>query len=455
MRDSFIRDTLVRSVLLLTGLLCLLATAQWQSERRPLWQVIAQQMQGESWFQIQLYDTQVGYMYSVAKRSARGDWRFETTTHFLLGANTANTITRTLIFAADGDLRKASYENREGRALHRVTIAPDADGGLIADLHRRASPVELDWHYALADHLALETWLKQRAPDAGATRAVANIDFERLALTRRAYRVVEENETGYLVELNAPIAATRTQLNQSFRPQALTMAQVFHIQPASKEHALALSGIRGKVQYRFDVEPPIVDHTRVKGLRLELSPPLPQVLDTPFYSKAGRTLPRQDPQRFIGEEMRLPLSHPRIQSLVLKAQTQAQGDMLTALTELAHRQMEYAENEHASTVIEALQRGYGECTDFADLLTSMARAAGLPARTVFGLAYQSGQRPGLMFHAWSEVFYENRWQALDPTWNQRVTDATHIPLTESQFARLMLAHTRDPVRVVVSEIEYF
>jgi transglutaminase-like putative cysteine protease len=120
----------------------------------------------------------------------------------------------------------------------------------------------------------------------------------------------------------------------------------------------------------------------------------------------------------------------------------------------AHETLRYTEGRPAGSVLEAVRRGIGECTDYADLYTTLARAAGLPARTVYGLAYKDGTPPSFMFHAWNEVHSDGAWRAMDPTWNQTVTDATHIPMTDSQAANLMLAHSRSDVAFSVTRAEY-
>jgi hypothetical protein len=80
----------------------------------------------------------------------------------------------------------------------------------------------------------------------------------------------------------------------------------------------------------------------------------------------------------------------------------------------------------ASTILEG---GRGDCTEYARVLTAMARSLGVPAREVSGMAYAGDTDPGFAFHAWVEVHVDNRWLALDPTWNQGPVDATHIALS--------------------------
>lgn len=63
-----------------------------------------------------------------------------------------------------------------------------------------------------------------------------------------------------------------------------------------------------------------------------------------------------------------------------------------------------------------------DCLEFSQLFVAMARAVGMPARIVTGLAHTGGSFGG---HAWVEVWV-GEWVELDPTWGTNFVDATHI-----------------------------
>ena len=92
----------------------------------------------------------------------------------------------------------------------------------------------------------------------------------------------------------------------------------------------------------------------------------------------------------------------------------------------------------------------GDCTEFADLYTTLARATGLPARTVIGLAYQ-GEAEAFALHAWNEVAIDGAWRGVDPTWGETRIGATHLPLPAdgALTAIAQLPHLR--FRVVETE----
>lgn len=80
------------------------------------------------------------------------------------------------------------------------------------------------------------------------------------------------------------------------------------------------------------------------------------------------------------------------------------------------------------TAVDALNQRRGECQSHTYLFAALARAAGIPTRTVSGLVYSPSYQ-GFLYHAWPEV-YVGEWRALDPTFGQVQVDATHIKLSE-------------------------
>ena len=90
--------------------------------------------------------------------------------------------------------------------------------------------------------------------------------------------------------------------------------------------------------------------------------------------------------------------------------------------------------EVATTVPSAekvLETRRGDCNEFATLYVALARAAGLPARTVSGLLYLNGR---FYYHAWAEVYLAD-WVAVDPMFDQYPADAAHVRFAIGGLAR--------------------
>lgn len=75
---------------------------------------------------------------------------------------------------------------------------------------------------------------------------------------------------------------------------------------------------------------------------------------------------------------------------------------------------------------EAFAGGKGVCQDYAQILISLCRLAGYPARYAVGLLPGEGAT-----HAWTEVWYEDRWISLDPT-HDCAADQRYIKLSHGR-----------------------
>jgi len=78
---------------------------------------------------------------------------------------------------------------------------------------------------------------------------------------------------------------------------------------------------------------------------------------------------------------------------------------------------------------DVLRERVGDCNEHTYLFVALARAAGIPAKVMVGLAYHEG---GFYYHAWPAVHLGD-WVEVDPTWNQEFVDATHIRLVEGEL----------------------
>jgi transglutaminase-like putative cysteine protease len=450
---------LVRILVVAIGCAILFSASFFSAQRQPAVVKIANGMLGETWYRIQLSSDHVGFMYNNAFTDYFGRWHFTTTTHFQLQDNAPTTITKHLVFDAQPPypLLQASYNNRQDER-HYNTEVEQSSTGYIAHLDRTGTgnKVELDWQFDLATFVSFEHWLATTRPQANAEQVVKSPDFERLRITQRSYRVVAANEQGYLVETNAPLAATQTQLDHQFRPIRLNMAGIFDVTATDEADAISLKQLNRKTNYLFTVDQRLDDHTTLAGLHLRLHSAPEFDLPDELRLSANPIVTKGNGTEHSGEEMRYPITHPSIQTLVQKSFTSAQKESRIAqLVHATNQQLRYAEDKPAGSVLLALNRGQGECTDYADLFTTLARAAGYPARNIYGLAYKDGPTPAFMFHAWNEVYSDGRWQAVDPTWNQTTVDATHIPLTDEQAAIMMLANNTSEVSFSVLGTQYF
>ncbi len=75
----------------------------------------------------------------------------------------------------------------------------------------------------------------------------------------------------------------------------------------------------------------------------------------------------------------------------------------------------------------------GDCTEHAVLAAAMCRAAGIPSRVVDRPGLCRDELDGFGYHMWDEVYVNQRWVAIDPSWDQTTVDAAHIKLSDSSL----------------------
>lgn len=89
-----------------------------------------------------------------------------------------------------------------------------------------------------------------------------------------------------------------------------------------------------------------------------------------------------------------------------------------------HQNMRPALTQGLASTEKILEIRKGDSDEYTLLFTAIARAAGIPARTVTGLLYQ-GDR--FFYYTWPEVFI-GRWIGADPAQNRFPVSAAYIPL---------------------------
>lgn len=107
-----------------------------------------------------------------------------------------------------------------------------------------------------------------------------------------------------------------------------------------------------------------------------------------------------------------------------------------AMVTLVNEYLDYQELDYSPNLAEILRTRQGDCTEFAKLYQALSDYIGLNSNIVYGLVYESSShsfRP----HAWNEVEIDGSWVGVDPTFNQTVLDATHIPFPNAHHAALI------------------
>lgn len=167
---------------------------------------------------------------------------------------------------------------------------------------------------------------------------------------------------------------------------------------------------------------------RLDGERLEIRrEELRQVSTQKLPITDARLQPYLRPTPFLQSD------HPSIRALsaqILQGETNALRAALK-IKDWVYKELAKEPTVSIPNALEVLRTKKGDCNEHAVLFNALARAAGIPAKTVVGVVYLRG---AFYYHAWSEIWLGN-WISLDPVLNQFPADVTHVKFLEGEIDR--------------------
>lgn len=159
---------------------------------------------------------------------------------------------------------------------------------------------------------------------------------------------------------------------------------------------------------------------------------------------------------YLGSSYFINASDPTVKALATKAVGQEKDPWLRAvlIERWVHNNMTKKNYTQAfATADHVAKNREGDCTEHAVLAAAMCRAAGIPARTAFGLIYiENGPQPAMGFHMWTEVFVRGQWVSIDATLGQGFVGATHIKISDHSWHDVQTPTPLLPVVRVVGKV---
>ncbi|MYE83098.1 MAG: transglutaminase domain-containing protein, partial [Gammaproteobacteria bacterium] len=362
---------------------------------------------GERWYRVTLHGDPVGAFVSRGKRGREG-YRFETELRFRLGSGAEVHIVDTMDFDAAPDHRLQAATHQFASGETSVHTALERRGEVLeAVVDGRRSP--LDWDYRLSDYVMLEAWLsRERGPRARAL--TRSLDLAELRIEREIWQVVERNATGYRLRQASAAGHTEVQLDAGLVPLSFDLAGVFSMKrvAGADEASAWREAPPADLQERHagPVDVPLTTPHALTQLTLRVHaegdtepdadfgswPALSPDGDAGWILVAGggadRTVESGEASEWSRATPSLPASDPAMRRLADRAMLgmESPHEQVDALVDFVHAYVEYAEVEGVQTVAETVRSRRGDCTEYADLLTTLARARGITAPTGTGLA---------------------------------------------------------------------
>jgi hypothetical protein len=151
------------------------------------------------------------------------------------------------------------------------------------------------------------------------------------------------------------------------------------------------------------------------------------------------SVPGNDYKRYLAPTLAAPSVLEEIASLARRIAGDAASDDERIARLIAWMDANIAkEAVDVFTAADVLRARRAECQGHAYLFAAFARALGIPARVVNGIAY-SEEHAGFLYHSWNEAWIAGRgWRPVDATFGQTHADATHVKLIEGETAAELL-----------------
>jgi hypothetical protein len=116
-------------------------------------------------------------------------------------------------------------------------------------------------------------------------------------------------------------------------------------------------------------------------------------------------------KKYLDPEPHIESNHPKIIELASKISNKDPISFAKKAAKIVNRKIKYKIQPDEFGAAYAIEKGEGDCTEFAALFVALCRAAGVPARTNAGFAFaQQWER-----HATAEFLVGGRWIPIDVT----------------------------------------
>ncbi len=415
---------------------------------------LAEELAGERWYAMTFRDRPVGHYRATNRRTAARDYEFATTLRFKLGSDQETRMEDRLVFARRPPHGLIRAEHRAPGA--DVVIMPRT-AQVTARGETRAS--EVDVELTLAEYLALELRLRERSAP-GEVHSSRSVDFDLLAVVTHHWEVLDA-EGGIEVAKAGGAATTTVLLDADLSPRRMRVGELFALHRVEDERTARLweaappvFDAAGSAANRIPVDRPIGDPGRLRRLvvALDLKDAALSSRELSADRDAQPPVAAEERARAMRATVRFPARAPRMRKLAERAvgDLEELGRRADALAIFVHHHLRYRDAPPGRTVWDTLADRAGDCTEFADLFATLARAIGLPARTVVGLAYRGD---AFALHAWNEVAVDGVWRGVDPTWGQTRVDAAHLPLPSGMELAVIAQLPNLRLRVVEAEYD--
>ena len=416
-------------------------------------------IEGDYWYEITDRDKGVGYLNEEISLTEDGISIFSLLDYSINGLESVSSEKR-LIFSASPPYHLIKGTERRGYGNEAVDLSIDLDpentiglepnGYLIRLTANGESSTETTTaSINFLDLNRLSYAVFSGLGEKGITENHQIFDFSSLSNQIVASELITKSSDSVMIESTVDSVMHRLTYSKLGILERSDFGSQYSIQKSSEREVIQSLSDRdfaadSKAFPKILLDRMLSDSSKLKGLSLKLDSV------TAGHKIFRDTLPislsshvRDHRKNSSAERRQLPMNqtatfltrHPTIVSVLERFQRREHDiDNVSALIALIHELVEYKDIPNSQGVLETLDSGRGDCTEFADLFTTLARSIGIPTQTVFGIVYEQGEVPKMAFHAWNEIQINKKFLEIDPTWQQIPADGTHIKLSQNTIS---------------------
>lgn len=334
--------------------------------------------------------------------------------------------------------------------------------------------------YTLGDTLATELWLR-RKPAIGSEIKTRDLEMKEQKIESQRTKLLAEKKSlvnGVEVKFSEVESESTqdkiriTSLHDALGKMMSGKIAIFELRMEPEDQAK-------NAEYSKDlfvlgtarIDQKLGDLRKVQELVLEVDGAPEAFVDGPRQSIAkegGKTLLRlgkrygvdakvtkDDIAENLKETSAFDISDPKIKALAALAVGKAKSDedKVKNITAFVQNYIEPKFGNNMPTLHDLVERRQGDCKSYALLFTTLARANGVPARTIAGLLYVGDDGKGFGGHAWNEVILNGVWVPIDCTLNETEINATHLSFGTEKLAAKNLLETIGTLKLKVVEVK--
>jgi hypothetical protein len=443
-----------------------LVFGQVQTTRLPLTEEFLKEAAGTEWFGVYMKGHKVGYARSDFQKVEQDkETIYRQSMQLKVKAKASGidfelNIEETQDFdgKAPYDFRGGKLVQQQGGAMQTVTLTRSEKGFIASTTAKgqvaKENIAKID--FTLADSMTSNVWVTKN-PKVGDKIATLSFSFDKLktdpihykVLSVRESRVKGINITYYELDVEVPSSDLKMLQRIDSKGTLLSgqIAGVMELRKESETDAKNLASdtdlfVMGQVKIDKGIGKPgtctgmIVELIGPEAGSIESGPwqSITKTDDGKLVCKIGKTFGKKvkATEKELQDCREATTAFPAKNPAILKLAKQAIGDAKTPeekvknLVKFVHNYITPSFGGKGLVVLDLVEKKAGDCTAYAALFTTLARAAGIPAREVSGFAYMGDSQKAFGGHAWNEVVLDGYWHPIDASTGAFEPDAARL-----------------------------